>query len=163
MIKYITPLLLCCCSAEYGRSYNLYMDSALSSMAQEQIIRAADQWTEKTGVKFHIDYSPCYQARGDYNICVINSNLAQVREVCKVSNAVECADVTSYTADTYIYVADDRYSPDNPRYLHAILHELGHSLGLQHTNNIDDIMFPIINDKIELSENDINQYKSLRK
>jgi hypothetical protein len=41
--------------------------------------------------------------------------------------------------------------------LHTLIHEIGHSLGLTHSDFKDDVMFPYYNGLMELSENDISR------
>ena len=44
--------------------------------------------------------------------------------------------------------------------LHTLIHEIGHSLGLRHSNFNNDVMYPFYNGVTELSNNDITRMQS---
>lgn len=157
-MKYLAILLLCLgCSAEYGRSYNLYIDQSFSADAQTEIEKAANQWTEKTGVHFYFDHSPCAQARGEFNICIANSSAAAIKDVCN-GDVLACTHRNQWEGDSFIYIPKDgKYGPSDPHFTNNVLHELGHALGAEHSRSMDDVMYRNNTDVVKLSDNDAKQ------
>ncbi len=64
------------------------------------------------------------------------------------------------TITIWLKSPDGRILSDKEIY-HTALHEIGHTLGLSHTDNKNDIMYPIVNEQITLSENDIARFRQI--
>jgi len=57
--------------------------------------------------------------------------------------------------DPYRFEIDIYFNSDRDELVRTIAHELGHARGLGHTNDDNDIMYPITTSVLELSEKDI--------
>jgi len=112
-----------------GLSYALVLDTALSPEQATAVLDAAEEWSRAAGVVFWPTSAPC-DGPGLHTICVRESDtLAQF----------------GATGRTVYYPSQDGatvlvHGTDNLTWITA--HELGHAMGLSHTEVFGDLMNP---------------------
>ena len=86
-------------------------------------------------------------------------------EVGKLNSTVKTFNSTlEYKPEQGIYASGDErieiyFATDKDELVHTLMHEMGHSLGLDHTENEGDIMFSYTSDLTEPSETDLSNLR----
>jgi hypothetical protein len=172
----------CSYASEYGEQYVVHIDPKFDSPHIEKINEGLIQWEIATNVilrpviedsdcsKCDVESSKC-EGNTDFNICIHSSTVVFVERESPDSSGPIGLTVGRGTphANSNIYIASDSthfYNFDGNElvrglFLQTVLHEVGHSLGLIHSSNKSDVMWPIAGNR-DISCGDVFQYALLR-
>ncbi len=129
------------------------------------VVKAFSEWERAGGdaVRFRYVRSPAQLP----NLIVVFSDSSDRSENHKqavglISTKAQTGIGTSAKANITIWLrASDNTKMSDKQIYHICLHEIGHALGLSHTQNKNDIMYPYVNEQTTLSENDINRFRAV--
>ena len=105
------------------------------------IEKAHRYWTEKTGIKFVEKYRP-------FNTVKIFGSQKKYTS----SKGI----VGVYIINKYIIIYDQSDFYD------IVLHEIGHSIGLEHNDNMYDVMYPTTENLGEITETSLQELKEIQ-
>jgi len=135
----------------------VFIDSAFTEYEHRIIEDAIDEWHRATNylVKFEI-VDACLSAgvKGAVIFKKVNGNNAVVQDI--TNEMLRTGEINEkyrligyydkFDINPTIYLVDDRIN-NEADYKAIAMHEIGHSLGINlHTNDLNSIMFPFIND-----------------
>jgi predicted Zn-dependent protease len=127
----------------YANPYPVIINTNIKGKYLQEIKEAANEWNKAAGKRIIIiRYFPyVYQLRDDG------------KSTLKFGNPRKGEAGTTYRTRTYsnsgylqeieadIVVKNDL---SDKQFFHTVLHELGHAIGLDHSNNPNDIMYPTL-------------------
>ncbi len=93
---------------------------------RKQILTAYEYWSRETGIKFIEQYKP-------FRTVVIYST----KKPDSLKNTKTVGFYLEGRKYIYVFNQNDFYG--------IVLHEIGHSIGIEHNNNILDVMYPTTN------------------
>lgn len=105
------------------------------------IEKAHRYWTKETGIKFIEKYRP-------FNTVKI---FTSKRELASSESTVGVYMINKYII---IYDQSDFYA--------IVLHEIGHSIGLEHNEDVNDIMYPTTESLAEITETSLQELKEIQ-
>ena len=129
----------------------LYLDETFDDFEVEIISNAAAEWQQATGgrANYSVQKLPFENQEIDFDNSIIvikvSRHYPEVAELDFIGNQITLGYCNSRGSVQYIALVSDRLS-DN-LYQSVMLHELGHSLGLQHndsSNGVGTLMYPSI-------------------
>ena len=146
----------------------IYIDRAFDDDEKQIIITAALEWSAAT--KHLVNYrivelptdSPRDIRRDGLLILKINADFPDVLVMDYYNHRATLAFYSGNTSVQYIALISERIK--GPTYKRVVLHELGHSLGLEHVLEKDTLMYPYVNsqsDSITLA--DLKQFCELHR
>jgi predicted Zn-dependent protease len=154
------------CTISPGYTYSVVIDPTFSSEDKAAIIAGLNSWEHITDGAFSvasISYGACNT--NDNQICFVPSNEAQIDMI----RGSQIGDIIGFTYRTYsndnstIYIPLDRtvgFSPDTMTTIFA--HEIGHALGLSHTQEGTVMCYEAGCDAPLPTCNDYQQWKDVR-
>lgn len=124
------------------RKHTKYFTIHKSAEAHRADIEKAHKyWTEKTGIKFIEKYKP-------FKTVKIFAS--------KIKDTSQEITVGIYIINKHIIIYDQL------NFYAIILHEIGHSIGLEHNNNKNDVMYPTTESIGELTETCLQELKEIQ-
>lgn len=146
----------------YVAPFNWYQKSKQkdSHLYMMLVMQALKLWAEATGGKFS------FRMVNQYNNSNINVLWRRVnRESLGMCHSRWTKEGYIYSAELEIGISDGilhALYEDVNEVKHTIIHEVGHAIGLGHSNNADDIMYvPHQYGTVEISQRDINSARWL--
>jgi len=140
----------------------LYVDRNFDEESQDKIISAALQWTFATHhiIEFNVVILPTQEKikinQGIF-IVKVSSDFPEIIWKDNLSKNITLGLYFGNTPIKTILLVDDRLT-DN-LFLPVILHELGHALELQHTQETGTLMYPIVDEaSYIITQRDLNQF-----
>jgi len=135
-------------------TYQVYIDNSFSKEEKQTIIKAFNNWQKATTniVSFELQYTG-EELYCEYCINVIAKNLKFVQSR-QTPEAVAITRFFSAKENTAIYIAMDyirlNLSEDKRLFMRVMIHEVGHTIGLNHDRN-----GTVMADRIDASSNKI--------
>ena len=124
---------------------------------QDVIIDAIETFDEKaTGIKFNISVGETTGSKCDIRV---HSGSAK-NEGDSVVAYASLGDLDDNRIQGYIVIDTERVSGINMLIKATVMHELGHVIGLAHSKNPNDLMFPSIS-RLSLSRKDISRINTI--
>lgn len=124
---------------------------------QDVIIDAIETFDEKaTGIKFNISVGETNGSKCDIRV---HSGSAK-NEGDRVVAYASLGDLDDNRIQGYIVIDTERVSGINMLIKATVMHELGHVIGLAHSKNPNDLMFPSIS-RLSLSRKDISRINTI--
>lgn len=164
---FTTLLFIGSCKEPLGYHYDVYIDPNFSTAQIDQILLAETSWQSSiTELSLTNTVGQC---EGKHNGVAC---LHAVTQDQMIAASLACSNTeppsgalgfTCYASDVdggETYIAIDIVPPNLFQAL--LCHELGHNMGLKHTTNILDLMYPIIGAEQSPQPDDIQQFWSLR-
>ena len=151
--------------AHLGYVFGNLTSKVPASAVESEILRAMNTWSSVTNVVFHLETSPgaartifvefASGAHGDaYPFDAAGTVAAHTFYPVPLNSESIAGDVHLDASDNWHVGGDiDIYT--------VVLHELGHAIGLTHTDNPGDVMYPYYQRGMQLSKNDIGAAQQL--
>ena len=151
--------------AHLGYVFGNLTSKVPASAVESEILRAMNAWSAVTNVVFHLGTSPgaartifvefASGAHGDsYPFDAAGTVLAHTFYPVPLNSESIAGDVHLDASENWHVGGDiDIYT--------VVLHELGHAIGLTHTDNPGDVMYPYYQRGMQLSKNDIGAAQQL--
>lgn len=138
MFKYLIPFLLIGCHASIPLHSDVAVDSSFTQEQLADIVQAADQWKNTTGglVDLNLIITDHPNEYGNDTMKIINDPDATVNPTNTLFGH------TAFVASvSEITLYPNRVSKSAFPFKEIILHEMGHSLGLEHVS--EGLMTPV--------------------
>jgi hypothetical protein len=151
--------------AHLGYVFGNLTSKVPASAVESEILRAMNTWSSVTNVVFHLETSPgaartifvefASGAHGDaYPFDAAGTVAAHTFYPVPLNSESIAGDVHLDASENWHVGGDiDIYT--------VVLHELGHAIGLTHTDNPGDVMYPYYQRGMQLSKNDIGAAQQL--
>lgn len=176
-VTHLLPLfgILAACADPVSMSYTLHLDPRIPADLQSDMIVAANRWEDKVGVKIDIivEDVDCNVLDSSFNICMHPSTEDYVQ-----SRGGEGASAITIIhplgSNSNVFVAMDapslsRYYSDTTEkhvelFRGTMTHEIGHAMGLVHTDIPTDLMYTHIRigRNTDITCNDVDQFSTYR-
>lgn len=165
----------CSCVCKPSNHYSVVIDSRFTPEQTNLVLDSLHTWEDSLPGRLSFDIGvsdTCSRNDSDHLICIHADTLATVRMISDSScigytirnedygpggNTNDSADVLIPTDDSYM--ANDKDAKT------VISHEVGHALGLSHTYNWGDLMYPNLSHSPATAApvcDDLNQFARLR-
>jgi hypothetical protein len=118
----------CTLALPVSEKYSVHIDPSTSIDQQALILKALDSWQESVGVEFQIDIGGC--ELGVYQVCIKTVSSAEMKEITGENGVFGFTDRRWFDQSSKTYIVE---TLGVPQFSWAITHELGHTMGLQHT------------------------------
>ena len=158
-------------SKEIGQTTkNLYLDPSFTPEEVDIIIEATHEWEMSTGFRviFNVLYEkPIILKARDIEIFKMDSNNSFVKQAesghkDNLKHVVYGLCWKYHEPNPIIWIITDRINGNNKVLLLTVIHELGHSLGMEHSDNPNTILATYQNLNIEhLTYEDLKEYCKL--
>lgn len=146
----------------------LFIDNHFSDNEIEIIKESANEWSNKTHniIKFDIEKMPSKKHLNLNNDVLIIPVTSNFPDIIITDKFYDCDCTLGFYNNkgpiNFIEIATDRISDNN--YKNVVLHEIGHSVGLTHNNNIGTLMYPTVQFTADyITEDDLVEFCKLYK
>lgn len=129
----------------------IYSQHYLGPHQDKYLVMAGDMWGRHIGIKFHSTRDP---QKADITVVLGNPPGIKIPH-----NRLATELEVGFTST--IYINPNMVKTSASKFGWLMSHEIGHSLGLRHSNAVTDMMHPIIRGSKKLSVNDIKRIRHL--
>lgn len=149
---------LACTQASYPTDYQVYIDPDLGDRV-EDVLNVLDDWAGKTGATFHVTMGVLYCKEQGCDEGYITIHQVPIEQLYQIGHSTSLLGTT--VAELPYNGWADVYVP--PGFLvETLRHEVGHSLGLEHTVPGDLMCANISCAAPDITCDDVHQYQQIR-